>query len=418
MVIIGVDLHKHSHTAVAIDEAGRRLGARTAEASDAGHLDLLGWGCGFGDHRWALEDCRNLSRRLEADLLRAGERVVRVPPKLMAATRRSDREPGKSDPIDALAVARAAAREPDLPVACLDGPDRDVKLLVDHREDLVFTRTQVESRLRWHLHELGITEPPARTLGRLPVPAELGAALEDRPGVVARIARELVASLATLSASINELEAEIAGRVRLLAPRLLDLPGCGALTAAKIVGETAGITRFRSKAAFARYNGTAPVPVWSADEPRYRLSRSGNRQVNTALHRIALCQIHLGGPGTTYYQTRRTHYHDTGRKAIRSLCRRISDEVYRRLLADETARTQTGDRAADQRPPVATNGFTIVVSPKTRPAARSSLTSRTAPARRAASTIRASQKDSCAASSSVAASRMSATSTATIVQVE
>ena len=373
MVIIGVDLHKRSHTAVAIDEAGRRLGARTAQASDAGHLDLLQWACGFDDHRWALEDCRNLSRRLEADLLRAGERVVRVPPKLMAATRRSDREPGKSDPIDALAVARAAAREPDLPVACLEGPDRELKLLIDHREDLLFTRTQIESRLRWHLHELGIPEPPARSLGRRHVQADLAAALEDRAEVVARIGRELVVSLATLSASIDGLEAEVARRVGLLAPRLLELPGCGALTAAKIVGETAGVRRFRSKAAFARYNGTAPVPVWSADEPRYRLSRSGNRQLNTALHRIALCQIHLGGRGTIYYETRRTRYHDTARKAIRALCRRISDEVYRRLLADEAAQAR-GETSATvgQRFGAGRDGSTIAVSPKTRPAARSS----------------------------------------------
>jgi len=154
MVIIGTDSHKHTHTCVAADELGRRLAERTVAATGAGHLELLAWAARFTDRSWALEDCRHLSRRLERDLLGAGEPVVRVPPKLMAGARRSSREPGKSDPIDALAVARAALREPGLPVARLDGPERGVRLLADHREDLVAQRTAHENRLRWHLHEL------------------------------------------------------------------------------------------------------------------------------------------------------------------------------------------------------------------------------------------------------------------------
>jgi transposase len=136
VVTIGVDLHKRSHTAVATNGAGRQIASRTAEATGPGHLGLLEWAGRFPARRWALEDCRNLSRRLEADLLRAGESVVRVPPKLMAGARRYGRDPGKSDPIDALAVARAALREPQLPVAYLPGPEREVRLLTDHREDL------------------------------------------------------------------------------------------------------------------------------------------------------------------------------------------------------------------------------------------------------------------------------------------
>src|SRR6188768_2173119 len=155
MVTIGADLHKRSHTLVAVDEQGRKLGEVTAPATPAGHLVLLDWAeARFPERRWALEDCRHLSRRLERDLLVAGESVVRVPPKLMAGARRSGREPGKSDPIDALAVARAALREPDLPVARLDGPEREIRLLVDHRDDLVRQRTADQNRLRWHLHEL------------------------------------------------------------------------------------------------------------------------------------------------------------------------------------------------------------------------------------------------------------------------
>jgi transposase len=137
MVILGIDAHKRSHTVVAIDGAGRKLGEKTTQATTTeAHLELLRWAEGFGARRrWAVEDCRHLSRRLEADLLSAGEEIVRVPPKLMAHARDAARTYGKSDPIDALAVARAALREPDLPRARLDGPARELRLLVDHRED-------------------------------------------------------------------------------------------------------------------------------------------------------------------------------------------------------------------------------------------------------------------------------------------
>ncbi len=121
MVVIGADLHKRSHTLVAVDETGRKLAEKTVSATPAGHLEVRRWASRWPARTFALEDCRHLSRSLERDLLRAGERVVRVPPKLMAGVRRSTREPGKSDPIDALAVARAALREADLPVATLDG---------------------------------------------------------------------------------------------------------------------------------------------------------------------------------------------------------------------------------------------------------------------------------------------------------
>src|SRR6516225_3802273 len=114
MIVIGVDSHKRSHTAVAVDGNGRKLADRLVSTSVEGHLELLRWARRWPDRTWALEDCRHLTRRLEADLLRSGERAVRVPPKLMAGARRSARERGKSDPIDALSVARAALREPDL----------------------------------------------------------------------------------------------------------------------------------------------------------------------------------------------------------------------------------------------------------------------------------------------------------------
>jgi transposase len=346
MVILGADLHKRSHTVVAIDETGRKLAERTVAATTEGHLELRRWAAGWSERCWALEDCRHLSRRLEADLVRAGEHVVRVPPKLMAGARRSAREPGKSDPIDALAVARAALREPDLPTATLEGPERELRLLVDHREDLVGERTRHEARLRWYLVELAVPEPASRSLGRATTQAALGTVLAGRTEPVARFARALLARIVELTGDIRALEREIESSSRSLAPTLLSLPGCGPLTAAKLVGETAGIGRFRSKEAFARHNGSAPVPVWSGNTVRHRLSRGGNRQLNAALHRIAITQMRIDGRGRTYLEHRRAAG-DTKTKAIRALRRRISDEVFRRMRHDEALR-------ATERAPLAT----------------------------------------------------------------
>ena len=317
MVVIGVDSHKRTHTAVAVDGNGRKLAERTVTARSAGHLELVRWAARFPERRFALEDTRHLSRRLSTDLLVAGQSVVWVPTRLMAGARRSGREPGKSDPIDALAVARAALRE-DLPVAVLDGSEREVRLLVDHRDDLVAERTRMQNRLRWHLHELDPgNEPVARSLDRMVVLDALAERLVDLQGTVARIARELVVRIRELTRT---------------------LVGCGSLGAAKLVGETARVARFRSAAAFARHNGTAPLPVWSGNVERHRLSRTGNRQLNVVIHRIAITQIRLGGAGRAYFEKRRAAG-DTKAEAIRALRRRISDEVFRRMGHDERLRT-------------------------------------------------------------------------------
>jgi hypothetical protein len=204
-----------------------------------------------------VEDCRHLSRRLEADLLAAGERIVRVPPKLMAHARDAARTYGKSDPIDALAVARAALREPGLPTARLDGPERELRLLADHREDLVAERTRAINRLRWHLHELDPGwDPKPRSLTRRKNLAAVAARLAGLDGMAARIAADLAARITALTIEASALEKEITGRVRQLAPSLLALRGVAELTAAKIVAETAGVDRFRSKDAYVRHNGT------------------------------------------------------------------------------------------------------------------------------------------------------------------
>jgi transposase len=343
MVVLGTDSHKHTHTIVAVDANGVELAHTTVKATPAGHLAARRWAEQWPERTWALEDCRHLSRRLEADLLRAGERVLRVPPKLMAETRRGVRQPGKSDPIDALAVARAALREPDLPVAQLDGAERELRLLVDHREDLVAERTRAENRLLWHLHEL---EPgwqlASGALSRFKTLNAVEARLAAHDGIVAEIAGQLVATIRDLTTRVNALERRITATVTPLAPTLLALHGCGPLTAAKLVGETAGAARFRSPAAFARHNGTAPIPVWSANLTRHRLNRGGNRQLNAALHRIVITQLQRPGPARDYI-AKRLATGSTKTEAIRCLRRHLSDDVYRRLRTDEHTRPATQD---------------------------------------------------------------------------
>jgi transposase len=348
MVTLGIDAHKRTHTVVAVDEVGRQLGAKTTQSTTSeAHLELVRWAERFGaDRQWAVEDCRHLSRRLEADLLAAGERIVRVPPKLMSHARDSARTYGKSDPIDALAVARAALREPDLPVAQLDGPSRELRLLVDHREDLVADRTAHINRLRWHLHELDATWDPApRSLNRFKALDRVAERLGGFDGTVARIAADLVSRIRDLTVTINQLEREIGELVVGIAPTLLALVGAGPLSAAKLVAEVADVRRFKSKDAFARHNGTAPLPAWSGNPNRHRLSRTGNRQINAAIHRIAITQKRLH-PDAQAYLERRTSRGDTNTEALRALKRRLSDIVYRALLADAQPTTACLARAA------------------------------------------------------------------------
>lgn len=335
MLVIGIDAHKRTHTAVAVDGNGAQLSVKTATANSAGHLELVRWACELGTpRRFAVEDCRHLTRQLERDLLGAGEPVVRVPPKLMAGTRRSARTRGKSDPIDALAVARAALREPGLPVACLDGEERAVRLLLDHREDLVAERTRIINRVRWHLHaldpELGETAGDLTCVKNVEA---LARRVEGRDEVEATILADLVPRLVELTVAARRLEREIAERVAPLAPSLLALDGCGALTVAKIVGETAGVERFRDRNAFARHNGSAPIPVWSGNSDHHRLNRGGNRQLNVALHRIAITQLRTGGPAKDVVE-RLVKSGKTKRDALRIVRRRLSDVVYKRLLED------------------------------------------------------------------------------------
>jgi transposase len=346
MMVLGADTHKRSHTVAAVSGATGRVSTdRTVPATRRAFGDLLVWARGLEDpdRVWAIEDCRHVSGALERFLLARGERVVRVPPKLMAGARTSGRERGKSDVIDAVAISRAAIREgiETLPVARLAGPELDVRLLVDHRERLVGQRTALINDLRWGLHDLWPEfEIPPRAL--------IGRGWQDRVGrrlasaeqsARVRIARDELRRIRELTRAIVALEAELGPMVAALTPGLLAERGCGTLTAAKLIGEIAGIGRFATDAKLARTAAAAPIPASSGRTDRHRLDRGGNRQLNCALHRLAVSKARLD-PETAAYLARKQAEGKTRREALRCLKRHLARRVWRLLQPAETAATK------------------------------------------------------------------------------
>ena len=241
MIVIGTDTHKYKHALAAVDEGtGRVRGSREIDADDAGHLTAVKWARGLdGERVWAIEDCRHVSRRLEQALIAAGERVVRVAPHRMGVSRKGEREPGKSDEIDSLAVARAVVKDgvERFPAAFLDERAMEVRLLADHRNDLVAERTRGQNRLRWHLVALcpeleaslkkrsldltKVLDGVDRRLRRLPASTRV------------RVAREEVAQIRRLTRQANTIEKELLSLIKAQRPQLLEELGCGPLTAAR-----------------------------------------------------------------------------------------------------------------------------------------------------------------------------------------
>lgn len=333
MIVIGSDPHKRSYTCSAVVVGtGELRSSETVRATSAGHERLLAWARGLDGQRvWAVEDCRHVSGKLERLLLARGERVVRVPPQLMAGRRRGVRQAGKSDPIDSLAVARAALEEgiDTLPVAALEGPAREIKLLLDHREDLIAERTRSQCRLRWLLHDRWPElELPTGCLDRLVWLDRLAGRLARAPqDADVRVMRAQVRRIKQLTCEANALERELLVLIGGLQPRLLDLPGVGPLTAAKLIAEVAGIERFGSHAKLARLAGIAPIPASSGNTNRVRLDRGGNRQLNAAFHRVAVTQIRVHQPAQDYIARRLTEG-KTKREALRCLKRHLVRTIY------------------------------------------------------------------------------------------
>ncbi len=374
MIVIGVDTHKRSHTMVALDAAtGATRGQLTIPASDEGTLDALRFAGELDDERvWALEDCRHVSGRLERGLVASGDRVVRVAPGLTETSRRSVREPGKSDPIDAIAIARAALREgiDTLPVVFLDEQAHEIRVLTDYRDQLINERVRLVCRLRWHLVQIapeleaqirpaGLEGPRIRArltrqLGRLPHSPQL------------RVAKAMLKRICDIYREDIALLAEIKTLIEAHSPQLLAERGCGTVTAAIIIGHTAGAKRFPTDACFARHAGTAPIPASSGNTKRHRLHRGGDRQLNRALHIIALSRARTD-PATRVYLDRRHAEGKTKKEAIRCLKRHLARRIWRLLYTAQTPTPQPPQLPPPRRRPISSIvGAAPVLMPCTR----------------------------------------------------
>ena len=344
MIVIGVDAHKRSHTLVAVDAGtGELRGQLTVASSDGGALEALRFAQGLdGQRLWAIEDCRHVSGRLERSLIAAGEGVIRIPPALTAIGRRTARTPGKSDPIDATAVALAALREglERFPAAFLDEQAMDIRLLCDYRDQLISERVRLANRLRWHLlaldAELEAQLPPAALEGpraRARLTRQLRR-LGDSTQL--RIAKAMLGRIAEITREERQLEGELTALIQRHSPQLLQEHGCGTITAAILIGHTAGAQRFSNEAAFARHAGTAPIPASSGNTNRYRLHRGGDRQLNRALHVIALSRARTD-PATRAYLDRKVSEGKTKREAIRCLKRHLARRFWKLLYTTHHA---------------------------------------------------------------------------------
>jgi transposase len=367
MIVIGADTHKSTHTLAAVDAAtGRVVATKTVSARREGMLAAWRWAHRLDDERvWAIEDCRHVSGRLERVLIGHGERLVRVAPKLMGQSRRGERRPGKSDDIDAVAVARAALQEgiDSLPTAWLDEAAMEIRLLADHRDDLVAERTRHQNRLRWHLVELDAeleATLPAGALDRrvwLDRIDERLAALQQ--GARVRVARDELARIRALTIAERALERELRDLIAEHAPALLAEQGCGTIVAATLIGRTAGARRFRSDGHFARQAGVAPIPVSSGRRQRVRLNRGGDRQLNCALHRIAVTRARTC-PQTKAYLARRQAEGKTKTEAYRCLKRHLARRIWHVLCAptEQATTTHTDMNITNTKTPAAAAALT------------------------------------------------------------
>ena len=338
MIVIGADTHKASHTFAAVQaQTGRIVSTRTVRADPEGLLAAWQWAHSLGSDRvWALEDCRHVSGRLERMLIGQGERVVRVAPKLTGELRRGERRPGKSDEIDAVAAARAAIREgvENLPVAFLDEQALEIRLLNDYRAQLVGERTRHQNRLRWHLVDLDPElehQVPDRALARERWVGRISRRLARLPQTArVRIARDHLRQIRELTRSERALERELIELIEALRPDLLAEPGIGPITAATLIGRTAGAERFPTDGHYARQAGAAPIPASSGNTQRVRLNRGGDRQLNAALHRIAFTRARIC-PHTRAYLDRKIAEGKSRAEAYRCLKRYIARRVWHLL---------------------------------------------------------------------------------------
>jgi transposase len=334
-MVIGVDSHKETLAACAVDDVGRQEAAAEFQNSAVGHAALLNWALQLpGDHEFAIEGSGGFGRSLAIHLAHHRQTVVEVPSGLTARERRRLRTPGKSDPGDALAIARVALREDHLPQPASTGWSRSLRELVDYREQLVVERTRCANRL--HADLVALCPGYQVDIKNLVSKRYLARAehlLTDNPSTRAGLAKRRLQALRRLDLEIAELKQEIALTVEASGTRLTTITGISVLGAARILGEVCDIRRFASRNHFASATGTAPVPASSGSVRRHRLNRGGNRRLNRAIHTIALVQAQLDPRGRAYVERRRAEG-KSWREALRCLKRHLSNVIYRELMAE------------------------------------------------------------------------------------
>lgn len=353
MLTIGVDTHKRSWVAVAVDESGRPVGqcARPAGAVEA--AELIAWAMAIspsaGVSRWGIEGAMHYGRSLAQCVFAAGMPVYEVPGHATALERRRSRgrSAEKSDHSDALAIARVVLRDAaDLPPVAADGEVSRCRALSEHRDNLVLARTAALNQLYAHQ---GHTEPAAKRpfqgrrnrpwLARL-ASGPLPAAGDPLSAARHLIQRQLAQIIAVYDELIATLEADLGRLAEQLAPALLTLHGVGRVSAAKIVGIVGNVDRFTTAARFAAYAGVAPLEASSGDRQRHRLSRRGNRQLNRTLHIIAVVQRRDFRRAQAYL-ARKTSEGKSRKEALRALKRQLANVVYRLLQEDARLRQRS-----------------------------------------------------------------------------
>jgi transposase len=334
-VMIGIDPHKASHTAVAISAAEEPLGELRIRASAAQAGRLLGWAQGWPERAWAVEGAEGVGHLLTQQLLAAGERVLDVPPKLAARVRLlATGGINKNDPDDARPVAVAALRSAGVREARRDDHAAVLKLWSKRYRDLGRTRTQVACRL----HQVLCGLVPGGVAGEITAgqATHIVASITPADAVAAarrELAAEFTEDLRGVDAAIRETKKKLAIAVRATGTSLTGLFGVGPVIAAAVIGDVRHVARFPSRDHFAACNGTAPIEVSSGPRKVYRLSRRGNRRLNHAIHMAAVTQIrYRHSPGRACYDKKLAEG-KTGKEALRCLKRQISDAIFACLQA-------------------------------------------------------------------------------------
>jgi transposase len=332
MRAIGIDTHKATLAACAVDELGAPLGEGVFANDPSGHAALAAWASRVAPGaRLGVEGSSSFGAAAARALEEAGFTVREVPPHLSRRERGRTRRPGKSDPGDAMAIARVTAREAELPPIRRVDRSTELGLLLAARDDLVAEATRVRNRLHADLRVLlpgyGGRAPNLVAERHLATAAR---ALRRRPGVHAELARERLVELRRLTARARTLARRIGALVA--GHPLLALPGVGTLTVGALLAETGEVARFRSADAFAMFAGVAPIPASSGQTWRMRLNRGGNRRLNRALHLVALVQARTFAPAQAYV-ARKIAEGKSQRDAIRALKRRLARVVFQLLVA-------------------------------------------------------------------------------------